>query len=36
MARLLTWKACWLIDRGEDYSAASSMAKMAASIIASK
>jgi len=31
MARLLTWKACWLIDSGEDFAVASSMAKLAAS-----
>ena len=34
MARLMTWKACWLIDRGEDYSTASAMAKLSASEIA--
>lgn len=34
MARLMTWKACWLIDRGGDYSAASAMAKLASSTIA--
>lgn len=34
MARLLTWKACCLIDRDQDYTAASSMAKLAASQIA--
>lgn len=34
MARLLTWKACWLIDNGGDYTAASAMAKVAASTIA--
>lgn len=31
MARLMTFKACWLIDKGEDYSAASAMAKVTAS-----
>lgn len=36
MARLMTWKACWLMDRGGDYSAASAMAKLAASTIAQK
>ncbi|MGS0765331.1 acyl-CoA dehydrogenase family protein [Syntrophomonas curvata] len=34
MARLLTWKACWLIDRGDDYTVASAMAKLSASVIA--
>lgn len=34
MARLMTWKACWLIDRGGDYSSASAMAKLASSNIA--
>ena len=34
MARLLTWKASWLIDSGEDFAVASSMAKLAASQIA--
>ncbi len=34
MARLMTWKACWLIDRGGDYSVASAMAKLASSTIA--
>jgi len=34
MARLITWKACWLMDNGGDYSAVSSMAKVAASTIA--
>ncbi|WP_018085072.1 acyl-CoA dehydrogenase family protein [Desulfurispora thermophila] len=33
-ARLLVWKACWLIDRDLDYSMASSMAKLAASRVA--
>ncbi|HEX3011793.1 MAG TPA: acyl-CoA dehydrogenase family protein [Syntrophomonadaceae bacterium] len=31
MSRLMVWKACWLIDQGGDYSAASAMAKVAAS-----
>jgi alkylation response protein AidB-like acyl-CoA dehydrogenase len=34
MARLMTWKACWLIDQGGDYSVASAMAKLASSAIA--
>lgn len=34
MARLMTWKACWLIDQGGDYSVASAMAKLASSEIA--
>ncbi|NLB51993.1 MAG: acyl-CoA dehydrogenase [Syntrophomonadaceae bacterium] len=34
MARLITWKACWLMDQGGDYSAVSAMAKTAASTIA--
>ena len=34
MARLITWKACWLMDQGGDYSVSSAMAKMAASNIA--
>lgn len=34
MARLITWRACWLIDRGEDYTVASAMAKLSASSIA--
>lgn len=34
MARLMTWKACWLIDQGGDYTAASAMAKVSASNIA--
>lgn len=34
MARLMTWKACWLIDQGGDYSAASAMAKLASSTMA--
>lgn len=34
MARLMTWKACWLIDQGGDYSAASAMAKLVSSTIA--
>lgn len=35
-ARLMTWKACWLIDQGGDYTIASSMAKYMASTIAQK
>jgi len=31
LARLITWKACWLIDQDQDYTAASSMAKLVAS-----
>lgn len=31
MARLMTYKACWLIDKGGDYSAASAMAKVVGS-----
>ncbi|MGE5373063.1 MAG: acyl-CoA dehydrogenase family protein [Solirubrobacterales bacterium] len=34
MARLMTWKACWLIDRDQDYTTASSMAKLAATRVA--
>lgn len=34
MARLLTWKASWLMDHGSDFSMHSSMAKLAASTIA--
>lgn len=34
MARLMTWKACWLIDKGYDYTIASAMAKLTASTIA--
>ncbi|HPF44944.1 MAG TPA: acyl-CoA dehydrogenase family protein [Syntrophomonadaceae bacterium] len=34
MARLITWKACWLMDQGGDYSVISAMAKVAASTIA--
>lgn len=34
MARLMTWKACWLIDKGYDYTVASAMAKLTASAIA--
>ncbi|NPV93013.1 MAG: hypothetical protein HPY50_19775 [Firmicutes bacterium] len=34
MARLITWKACWLIDKGDDFTVASAMAKLAASTIA--
>jgi alkylation response protein AidB-like acyl-CoA dehydrogenase len=33
-ARLLVWKACWLMDQNEDYSKTSSMAKIFASEIA--
>ena len=33
-ARLMVWKACYLIDRDQDYTIASSMAKLAASEIA--
>jgi len=36
MARLLYWKAGWLIDKGGDYSTASSMAKLASSHIAQR
>lgn len=34
MARLLTWKAAWLIDKGDDYTITSAMAKLSSSIIA--
>lgn len=34
MARLMTWKAAWLIDNGDDYTIASAMAKLSASVIA--
>lgn len=34
MVRLMTWKACWLIDKGGDYTVASAMAKLSASIVA--
>lgn len=34
MARLMTWKAAWLIDNGDDYTIASAMAKLSASEIA--
>ena len=34
MARLITWKACWLMDQFGDYSVVSAMAKVAASTIA--
>lgn len=34
MARLMTWKACWLIDKGHDHTVASAMAKLTASTIA--
>lgn len=33
-ARLLVWKACWLIDNDLDYTMASSMAKIAGSQVA--
>jgi len=33
-ARMLVWKACWLIDRDQDYTMASSMAKIAGSRVA--
>ncbi|MFZ5634263.1 MAG: acyl-CoA dehydrogenase family protein [Bacillota bacterium] len=33
-ARMLVWKACWLIDRDLDYTMASSMAKIAGSQVA--
>ena len=36
MARLLYWKAGWLIDQGGDYSTASAMAKLASSHIAQR
>lgn len=36
MARLMTWKACWLIDQGGDYSVASAMAKLASSSMAQR
>ena len=36
MARLLYWKAGWLIDKGGDYSTASAMAKLASSHIAQR
>ncbi len=34
LARLITWKASWLIDQDQDYTTASSMAKLYASEIA--
>lgn len=34
MARLLTWKACWLIDNGEDFALETAMAKLETSQIA--
>lgn len=34
MARLMTWHACWLIDRGAEYTIASAMSKYTASKIA--
>lgn len=33
-ARLMTWKACWLIDQGEDYTVASALAKISGSMAA--
>jgi alkylation response protein AidB-like acyl-CoA dehydrogenase len=35
-ARLLTWKACWLVDRGMDSTMASSMSKIFASEMAER
>ena len=34
LARLMTWKACWLIDKGGDYTVPSAMAKVTASTFA--
>jgi len=34
MARLMTWKACWLIDQGGDFTVPSAMAKVTASTFA--
>ena len=34
LARLMTWKACWLIDQGGDYTISSAMAKVTASTFA--
>lgn len=34
LARLITWKACWLIDQNQDHTSASSMAKLVASQMA--
>lgn len=34
LARLITWKACWLIDQDQDHTTASSMAKLFASEVA--
>jgi alkylation response protein AidB-like acyl-CoA dehydrogenase len=34
LARLMTWKACWLIDQGGDYTVPSAMAKVTASTFA--
>ncbi|MGE5396430.1 MAG: acyl-CoA dehydrogenase family protein [Chitinophagales bacterium] len=34
LARLITWKACWLIDQDQDYTTASSMAKLVTSQVA--
>ena len=36
MVRLLTWKACWLIDQDRDYTTASSMAKLVGSKMVQK
>ncbi|MGE5403588.1 MAG: acyl-CoA dehydrogenase family protein, partial [Candidatus Saccharibacteria bacterium] len=33
LARLITWKACWLIDQDQDYTTASSMAKLYSSAV---
>ncbi len=35
-ARFMVWRACWLIDNNEDFSKASSMAKICASQVAHK
>jgi alkylation response protein AidB-like acyl-CoA dehydrogenase len=35
-ARLLTWRACWLVDQGMDSTRASSMCKVFASEMAEK
>jgi alkylation response protein AidB-like acyl-CoA dehydrogenase len=34
VARLITWKACWLVDKGDDFTMASAMAKLTATTIA--
>lgn len=34
LARLMTWKACWLIDQDQDYTSASAMAKLVGSRVA--